>query len=173
VPDDLFDATVRTVRRCRLPNGAYAYSAPVLPPHLRLESINQVKGSLGRIQVCNLALLRAEGDLPDGAIEEGIDQFFRHHRFLDAGRNKPIPHEAYYGVAAYFYLFGHYYAASVIETLPPEARKPYEAKLRHHVLKCRQKDGAFWDFWVASSTKAYGTAFSILALSRTLSEDDR
>ena len=171
VPDELFDATVRLVQHTRLPNGAYDYGAAAIPRHLRLESINQVKGSLGRIQVCNLALLRAGGELPEGAVQEGIDQFFRYHRFLDAGRNKPIPHEAYYAVAAYFYLFGHYYASSIIETLPPETRAPYEAKLRFHIMKCRQKDGAFWDFWIASTTKNYGTAFSILALSRTLHDE--
>ena len=168
VPDDLFDATVRSVRRCRLPNGGYSYDVAAVPRHLRMESINQVTGSLGRIQVCNLALLRAGGELPEGAVEEGIAQFFQHHKFLDAGRNKPIPHEAYYAVAAYFYLFGHYYASSIIETLPPADAATYGKKLRYHILKCRQPDGAFWDFWIASSTKPYGTAFSILSLARTL-----
>ncbi len=168
VPDELLDATVRSVARCRLPNGAYDYSVNAIPGHLRMESINQVKGSLGRIQVCNYALLRAGAELPPDALEVGIEQFFRHHRFLDAGRNKPIPHEAYYAVAAYFYLFGHYYASAVIESLPDDLGERYGRELRYEILKCRQKDGSFWDFWIASSTKAYGTAFSVIALARTL-----
>jgi hypothetical protein len=168
VPDKLLAATVRSVERCRQPNGAYTYSVNAFPRHLTLESINQVKGSLGRIQVGNYALYRAGAELPEGAMEEGIEQFFKHHKFLDAGRNKPIPHEAYYAVAAYFYLFGHYYAAAVIDTLPEEQRTQYGRLLRHEILKCRQKDGSFWDFWIASSTKPYGTAFSIMALAQTI-----
>lgn len=168
VPDKLLKAAVRSVERCRQPNGAYTYSVNAIPRHLRMESINQVKGSLGRIQVCNYALTRAGAELPEDAMEVGIQQFFKHHKFLDVGRNKPIPHEAYYAVAAYFYLFGHYYAAHVIDTMPEDARVRYGQLLRHEILKCRQKDGSFWDFWIASNTKPYGTAFSILSLASTV-----
>ena len=168
VPPKLFDATVRSLERCRLPNGAYTYSVGEVPPRLRLESIDQVKGSLGRIQACNLALHRAGAELPEGALEAGLDLFFKHHMFLDAGRNKPIPHEAYYAVAAYFYLFGHYYASGVIDSLPLEASRKYRDELRHHIMKCRQPDGAFWDFWIASMTKPYGTSFAILSLASTV-----
>ena len=97
---------------------------------------------------------------------------FKHHKFLDVGRNKPIPHESYYAVAAYFYLFGHYYAAAVIDTLPEEKRVRYGILLRDEILKCRQKDGSFWDFWIASTTKSYGTAFSIMALAETIERWD-
>jgi hypothetical protein len=172
VPEKHYRAAVRLVERCRLPNGAYAYSAEAIPRHLRLESIDQVKGSLGRIQVCNYALHLAGAELPAGAMEEGLELFFRHHKFLDVGRNKPIPHEAYYGVAAYFYLFAHYYAALAIEALPAESRGEWFMKLRGDILKCRQKDGSFWDFWIASCTKPYGTAFSIMALARTLEKTE-
>jgi len=168
VPQKYLQAAVRAVERCRLPNGAYSYSVNAIPRHMRLESINQVKGSLGRIQVCNYALHRAGVELPEGTMEEGLELFFRHHKFLDVGRNKPIPHEAYYAVAAYFYLFAHYYAAFVIETLPEGAQAEWSMKLRREIMKCRQKDGSFWDFWIASTTKPYGTAFSIMALGRTL-----
>jgi len=173
VPGKVLDAAVRTVERCRLPNGAYSYSANAFPRHLRMESINQVKGSLGRIQVCNHALFRAGSPLPDNAMEQGIEQFFRHHMFLDLARNKPIPHEGYYAVAAYFYMFGHYYASHVIESLTEsESVKEWKTKLRYALLKCTQEDGSQWDFWVASSTKPYGTAFAIMALGRTLDKGE-
>ncbi len=167
VPDKAFDAAVRAVERSRMPNGAFSYSINAIPRHLRLESINQVKGSLGRIQVCNYALNRAGAELPPDATVHGLDVLFKHHKFLDVGRNKPIPHEAYYAVAAYFYLFAHYYAAFQIESLPDDVRHEYALQLRHEVLKVRQQDGAFWDFWIASTTKPYGTAFAIMALART------
>ncbi len=168
VDEKVLAAAVRAVARARLPNGAYDYDVAAVPRHFRLESINQVKGSLGRIQIGNVALRRAGAELPDGAVEEGLEQFFRHHKFLDVARNKPIPHEAYYANAAYFYLFGHYYAGcALLETRDPR-RPGWAVRLRREVLKCQQDDGSMWDFWIAHNTKAYGTAFGVLALAKTL-----
>lgn len=172
VDEKVLQAAVRAVERSRLPNGAYDYDVNAVPRHFRLESINQVKGSLGRIQVGNVAIRKAGGALPDGAIEEGLDLFFRHHKFLDVARNKPIPHEAYYANAAYFYLFGHYYAGEALEQTTDPRRPEWAARLRHEVLKCQQQDGSMWDFWIASDTKAYGTAFGVMTLAKTLTVSD-
>ena len=109
--DKLLDTAVRALEVTRLPSGAYDYGLAPSPRHLTMESINQIKGSLGRIQVGNLALYRAGKDVTLEDIEWGLEQFVKHHKFLRVARNKPIPHEAYYANAAYFYLFAHYYAA--------------------------------------------------------------
>jgi hypothetical protein len=84
------------------------------------ESINEIKGSLGRIQACNWARRRA-GDkrVTDEEIRKGLEAFFAEHRFLDAARMKPVPHEAWYFNAAYFYFFGHYHAARSRSTSSP------------------------------------------------------
>jgi len=174
VDDKVLRAGVRAILRCRQPNGAYLYSVDAAPRHLRMESINQVKGSLGRIQVCNYALLRAGEEIPPEDLQRGVEEFFRHHKFLHVARNKPIPHEAYYANAAYFYLFGHYYAAHAISELPEGASAQWKKKLREPLLESQQKDGSIWDFWIAGTTKPYGTSFGIMALARTLTpaEDD-
>lgn len=168
VDERMLAAAIRAVSRARLRNGAYDYEVVAVPRHLALESINQVKGSLGRIQVCNYALSRAGVELPATAVGDGVEQFFRHHRFLDVARNKPIPHEAWYANAAYFYLFGHYYASHTIALLPQHERGRWFRELRRDVMKCQQDDGSMWDFWIAANTKAYGTAFGIMALGRSL-----
>ncbi len=168
VDEKLIQTAVRAVEVCKLPNGAYAYTVSPTPPHLRLESIDQVKGSLGRIQVCNVARLCGGSEVPADEIEWGLGQFFEHHKFLDVARNKPIPHEAFYANAAYFYLFGHYYAAHAIESLPEERRGKWARQLREPILKTQQADGSMWDFWIAGTTKAYGTAFGVMSLGRTL-----
>lgn len=170
VDDKVFNGAVKAIEACRLPTGAYTYNIEPRPSRgsLMLESIDNVRGSLGRIQVCNYALTRAGAKLPEGALTKGLDLFFEHHKFLDVARNKPIPHEAYYANAAYFYLFGHYYASRVLELLPPEERARYRDRLRTEIMKCQQSDGATWDFWIANCTKPYGTSFSVLGLSHTL-----
>jgi len=156
------------VERCRLPNGAFTYSNDVINQPGNSEFINNVKGSLGRIQVCHLAMLRAGSKISKEQIRWGLDQFFEHHKFLDVGRMKPIPHEAYYAVAGYFYFFGHYYAGRLLETLPPNERAEYAPRLQKEILKTIESDGAMWDFYISSNTRPYGTSFGIMTLGSTL-----
>jgi len=172
IDEKVYEAALVALEKTRMPSGAYEYDIRALPRPLRLESINQVKGSLGRIQVCNLALYRAGRDVTVDDLVWGLEQFVKHHKFLDVARNKPIPHEAYYANAAYFYLFAHYYAAQVLEVLPAEKRAIFAPAIQSGVLKARQQDGAFWDFWIASNTKAYGTAFGTMTLERTVEGED-
>lgn len=167
VSDKIYDAAIRAVEYSRLPNGAYDYDVNAIPRHMRLESINQVKGSLGRIQVGNLALYRAGGSVTLEDVETGLEQFVKHHKFLAVARNKPIPHEAYYANAAYFYLFAHYYAAQANQLLPEEKRARFAPHIQAGILEDQQKDGSMWDFWIANSTKSYGTAFGVMGLDHT------
>jgi hypothetical protein len=170
--EKVYRAGVRAVLRARLPNGAYNYDVSAVPRHMRMESINQVQGSLGRIQVCNLALYRAGETITQTDLVWGLEQFVKHHKFLDVARNKPIPHEAYYANAAYFYLFAHYYAAQVLQVLPEKKRQQFAPHVQAGILSARQKDGAIWDFWIANNTKPYGTAFGIMGLVKTLEGSD-
>ncbi|HET6204211.1 MAG TPA: hypothetical protein VFI25_15575 [Planctomycetota bacterium] len=168
VPEKVMEGSVRAVKRCRLPSGAYSYSVMAIPYSRGMEWIDEVKGSLSRIQVCNLALLRAGEAVPVEERRRGLELFFEHHRFLDVALHKPIPHEAYYFNSGYFYLFGHYYAAELIATLPAAERAAYWGRLQREILKTQEGDGGMWDFWISSHTKPYGTSFGILALGRSI-----
>jgi len=168
VEDKVFNAGVKAVEHSRLPNGAYDYEVRAVTRHMRMESINQVKGSLGRIQVCNLALYRAGSDVVKAEeLRVGLEEFVKHKKFLDVARFKPIPHEAYYANAAYFYMFAHYYAARVLQTLPAEERDKFAPHVQAGILDSRQKDGSMWDFWIASNSKAWGTAFGTMGLNES------
>ncbi|MFN0206103.1 MAG: hypothetical protein ACKVS6_07280 [Planctomycetota bacterium] len=168
VDADLIEKAVMAVENSRLPNGAYTYSVEAIPDPSRLEGIDTTKGSLGRIQVCNLALLRGGRKVTTEQLKKGLNEFFEHHKFLDVGRMKPIPHEAYYAVAGYFYFFGHYYASRVLTALPEKERAAYIGDLRKHIIKTIEGDGSMWDFYISSHTRAYGTSFGIMTLGATL-----
>ena len=158
------------IRRCRLANGAYGYSIDPIPA-MHLEYINNVKGSLSRIQACNYALLRAgANDVSRADVLAGLDQFFEHHRFLDVARKKPIPHEAYYYNSGYFYFFGHFYAARLLDLLDPADRARYAARLAREIVKTVEPDGSMWDYYMCSYGSCYGTAFGMSTLTRTLPE---
>ncbi|MCZ6596475.1 MAG: hypothetical protein O7B99_02435 [Planctomycetota bacterium] len=153
------------VARCALPNGAYEYDLNPIPRISGGEHINRTKGSLGRIQVCNWGR-RAVGDkkITDDRLREGLDSFFTHHRFLDVARMRPIPHEAYYANAGYFYMFGHYYAAEAINLLEPDEREAWHAKLRPHVIKTQRSDGSTSDFLKSRNQLTACTAYLALTL---------
>lgn len=161
----VLERAARYVERCALPTGAYEYDLNPVPRITGGEHINRVKGSLGRIQVCNWARARS-GDpkLTAERLAEGLDAFFEHHKFLDVARMRPIPHEAYYANAGYFYFFGHYYAALAIELLPEAEREAYRAKLRPHLIKTLRESGSTSDFLASSYLITASTSFLILAL---------
>lgn len=176
-PDrSMLERAVRAIRRCRLPTGAYTYSLDIVSTPGHSEGINNIKGSLGRIQVCNLVLFRAAKagfqtpgrEIDVEMLREGLEHFFREHRFLDIARGRPIPHEAYYANAAYFYFFGHYYAAKVIGELPEADRAKYWERFQREVVKTQEADGSMWDYPMNSYGKPYGTAFAVLALQESL-----
>jgi hypothetical protein len=166
LPDGLMEPGLRAIERCRLPSGAFTYTVEAIPSPGRLESLDNVKGATGRIQVCNLALLRGGRDVPVDARVRGLEQFFENHRFLEIGRRRPIPHEAYYQIAGYFYFFGHYYAAEVIASLPAERREPYASKLLRIVIDTQEADGSMTDYVMHDYPRPYGTAYGLLALQR-------
>ncbi len=170
VDDGMLRRAVAAVRRCRLPNGAYTYSVQAITHPRRLGSIDRINGSLGRIQVCNLALRMAGEEVDAERLRTGLGHFFREHRFLDVATHKPVPHEAYYQNSGYFYFFGHYYAAGVIALLPVEDQRQCWPRLQHEIIKMQQRDGSMWDYDHHAYDRPYGTAYGVLTLARSLRE---
>lgn len=165
VEDHVLRAATEYVRLARLPSGAYAYDLRPIPRDFTGANIDNIKGSLGRIQTCNWALREAGAkEITDDVARQGLGWFFEHHKFLDVARWKPVPHESYYANAGYFYFFGHYHAAQLINTLPVAEREAWHAKLRPHVIKTQWADGSDSDFPGSFYSWTYGTSFAILTL---------
>src|SRR5262249_7515994 len=134
----------------RKPDGSYLYFATnngnAAPPALMLE-INQLPGSLGRVQACNLAL-RLWGDeyITDDVLKTWLDHLIARNGWLDLGRKKPIPHESFAKVAGYFYYYGHYYAGLCLGQLPARERSFYQDHLAHIIMERQEADGSWFDF---------------------------
>ena len=96
--------------------------------------------------------------------------FIVHWAWLDKRRAQNGTHIPPWGIAPYYFYYAHYYAAQVYELLPPEERGSFAPFIQAGILKARQKDGAMWDFWIASNSKPYGTAFGTLGLGHTEDE---
>jgi hypothetical protein len=171
VDQKMVDRAVRIINRCRLPNGAYTYRVRNVP-NLNSEYIDQVKGSLSRIPVCQIALLMSGQEIPLDDRRFGLAHFFRDHKFLEIAMHKPIPHEAYYANSGYFYMYGHYYAALVIEGMPSADQSEYWPKLQHEIIKIQQEDGSIWDYDMHRYDRPYGVAFGLMALGRSLQAEE-
>ena len=165
IPDRLVTRAKASILRQRYPDFSYAYGEYLrFRPQL---GINRPGGSLGRSQVCNLAM-KHWGDplVTDAVLTTWLDRLFARNGWLDIGRKRPIPHESWFQVAGYFFYYGHYYAALCIEQLPTDKRGPYQDHSAQVLLSLQEKDGSWWDYPLYDYHQAYGTGFALMSLAR-------
>ncbi|MHC4834242.1 MAG: prenyltransferase/squalene oxidase repeat-containing protein [Planctomycetota bacterium] len=156
---------VAVLERLRLPSGAYVYGtyAQFRPT----ANFNMVPGSIGRSQPCNLALHLA-GVLSTEDLRAGVEALRRDHRYLQIGKGRPRPHEAYYQTSGYYYFYGHHYAAEAIALLPDPPRRELNDWMLEVIVGVQNPDGSWLDFPMYGYGKPYGTAFALLTLERCL-----
>jgi hypothetical protein len=164
-PDPLAKKAVASILRQRYPDFSYAYGE-YLKYRPRLD-INRPGGSLGRSQVCNLAL-RLYGDehVIDEVLETWLNRLFARNGWLSIGRKRPVPHDSDFGVAGYFYYYGHFYAALCIEELPKDERAYFYDHLARILMPLQEKDGSWWDYPLYDYHQPWGTAMTVSALTR-------
>jgi len=162
---------VNTLTRCRLPDGSYTYNVKPVPTYDAGTGIDNVRGSLSRIQVGNLALWRARQAGYSSSMEvkeaaRGLGLLFREHHYLDVARGRPMPHEAYHYNSGYFYFFGHYYAGELLPHLPAQDAQRWAPALVREITKTQAADGSMFDFYMNSYGRPYGVAYGVAALLR-------
>lgn len=136
-----------------------------------MRGINRPGGSLGRTQCCNCALrMWGDASITDNVVKNWLYRLYVRNGWLDIGRKRPVPHEAWMQVAGYFYYFGHYYAAISLEQLPVDERQPFKPLLAKLMLDRQEKNGSWWDYPLYDYHRPYGTAFALMTLRRCLEE---
>jgi hypothetical protein len=164
-PEKLVRRAVEATEAQMLPDFSYLYGSYLKWQPRR--AVNRPGGSLGRSQACNLAL-RLWGDerITDAVLEEWIDRLIVRNGWLELGRKRPIPHESFFQVAGYFYFYGHYYAARVLEVLPAEVAEGYRGNLARIILDVQDADGSWWDYPLYDYHQPYGTGYALMTLHR-------
>ena len=164
-PESLVRRGVELTEEQRLPDFSYLYGT-----YLRWEprmGINRPGGSLGRSQACNLALrLWGDEQVTDAVLEEWLDRLVVRNGWLELGRKRPIPHESFFSVAGYFYFYGHYYAARVLDVLPGDVAAAYRGNLARIILDVQDADGSWWDYPLYDYHQPYGTGYALMTLHR-------
>jgi hypothetical protein len=151
------------VERMRIPNGAYLYStghqfSPLWDPNLP-------RGSLGRSQSGDNALFTWGRTITAETLRNQLDYFFKDHNFIEIGRGRQFPHEAWYATAPYYYYFGHYYASRNVLGLPKDLQPQYGDRLAEFTALGQYDDGSFWDYPLYGYHKPYGTGYGVIILS--------
>jgi hypothetical protein len=164
LPQKMVARAIENLERSRLPDGAFLYG-DYLKYRPRM-GINMIKGSACRTPACEYALRLFGEKVTDAEYEKGLEELlFRQACFQKVALRRPIPHESWYSVSGYFYLYGHAYAAYVIESLPKEKQGRYWKALVEAAKACREPDGSYWDYPLYSYHKPYGTAYALMVLS--------
>lgn len=167
IPAGVTQPAVDSVVRQRYPDFAYAYGEYL--KYMPRRDINRPAGSLGRSQACNLAL-RMYGDelVSDKVLETWLDRLIARNGWLSMSRKRNYPgqspHYADFGVAGYFYYYGHYYAALCTAELPADQQPFYQKHLANILLPLQEKDGSWWDYILYDYHQQYGTSMAISTL---------
>ncbi len=167
LPAEMLRKALNSVARCETGIKAFTYgelwrNSPMLT------SVNHLKGAACRGPVCLDALACFDRPAKPERYRHALKALLVDHaRFQIAGLRRPMPHESHYGVSGYFYLYGHYYAALLLERLDATDRAHFDPLLERATLLTRQPDGSFWDYPLYSYHKPYGTAYALLILART------
>jgi len=157
IPGEVLDRTRKVLLGSRNDTGAFAYSGPD-----RDGRPAQLPGSIARSAACEtaLSLLGLERTKES---EAALNAFYEHWDELEKRRKKTGTHKPPYGVAPYYFYYGHRYVAQAIYRLPEEKQPEHLKKFTAILMKTRDEDGT-WNDRVFEQSKAYGTAMSVLAL---------
>lgn len=168
-PERIVRRAIAATKRQQKSDFSYLYGEYLQYQPMR--GINRPGGSLGRSQCCNLALrLWGDDKITDNVVKNWLYRLYVRNGWLDIGRKRPVPHEAWMQVAGYFYYYGHYYAALSLELLPESDRPAYRPLLAKLMVDRQEKDGSWWDYPLYDYHQPYGTAYALLTLKRCQSE---
>lgn len=162
VPDDILKRSRKVLEGSRLKSGAFVYSGTTRGARDPDGEKTVLPGAIARSPVSETTLTLLGGGSIE-AVRASLAAFHEHWGELEKRRKKTGTHVPPYGVAPYYFYYGHRYAAQAIEALPPEERAAQRDRLLEVILRTRDADGT-WNDRVFERSRNFGTAMVVLAL---------
>lgn len=167
VADEVLDRALDALDRARSQAGGYAYGAPGKSqnevPAEKLSMMDKVPGSAARATAVESTLLLAGRGDPQ-RLQQAVERFFAHWDDLAVRKSQTGTHVQPYGIAPYYFLYGHLYAAQAIELLPDAAVKDsLRLRMRAVLARSRDADGS-WNDRHFDRSAGYGTAMAVLTM---------
>jgi hypothetical protein len=124
--------------------------------------MDKLPGAIARMSAVETTLLLAgRGD--QARLRRAVEAFFEHWIQLERRRKQSGTHVQPYGVAPYYFVYGHYYVAQAIERIDdPELRTASRERLLA-VLAGIQEDEGGWNDRVFPRSRNFGTAMCMMA----------
>ncbi len=161
VPADVIERGLDFLETTRTTAGSVVYSGSSTP-RSDLRSGDATPGAVGRMcSVEATLLLGGRGSVIHA--RGAVDAFINHWQWLEARRQKTGTHVPPYGVAPYYFMFAHFYAAQCVELLPEVERGEYRRRINTLLFSVREENGS-WNDRVFERSAAYGTAMAISAI---------
>jgi len=135
--------------------GSFAYAG-------QLQGEVPMPGSSARAAIAELCLFRA-GRSSEARLRAAVHGFFDGWDDLFERKSQQGTHEGPYGIAPYYFYFGHTYAALAIEHLRDGTNASERDQLLDLLWRTRRGDGS-WNDRIFPRTSSYSTAMSALAL---------
>ena len=155
VDEDMVERALDALEACRTEAVSYAYSGKARGEVL-------MPGSSARSACAELALYKA-GRSDADELRKAVVGFFEGYDDLLVRKSQQGTHVGKYGIAPYYFFFGHTYVALAIEELPEAERDAHRAELRRLIWSTRNDDGS-WNDRVFPRTASYSTAMILQAL---------
>ena len=157
IPAEVFSRSVEILKTSRKEGGVFPYTGTSSRRDTQAGSIAR-----GPVSEATLEML---GNGNPSTLKSAIDSFHKNWDELEKRRKKTGTHLPPHGIAPYYFYYGHRYVAQAIRMLPPETQDEEFEKFRAVLMKTIDPDTT-WNDRVFEQSKAYGTAMSLLALSR-------
>jgi len=154
VPQRELDKALDALESCRTEEGVIAYNSGGGMPKL--------PGAIARTPVTESVLYAADRTSLE-EIESSIESFFEHWNELEVRRKQTGTHIPPYGVAPYYFYYGHYYASVAIEMLPEKERPKWRTKYLETLISVREDSGG-WNDRVFPRSEAFGTSMALLSM---------
>lgn len=152
VPKKLFEKAATALKSTRNTKGTFGYGSG--------EQGDNVKGSAGRMPMCEMALYFAgESDLDQ--VAKALEAFVKNINYLLMVR-KSDNHADSYRNAGFFFFHDFYPATEAAKLLKEDKKKEYKKKLLEILLSISEIDGAFIDSHEMG--RSFGTAMALLSL---------
>ncbi len=161
VPEDTLARARRYLEGARTDTGSFVYSGPSASRDPQ-DPFALLPGAIARAPACETTLLLLGGGSV-AAVRASLEAFHTHWEELHKRWKKQGTHVGPYGVAPYYFCFGHRYAAQAIQMLPEKERQKERERLSALIMKTRDDDGT-WNDRVFPRSRNYGTSMIVLAL---------
>lgn len=159
VDPELVERALDALESARTDSGTYVYAGEGKGEKGERAA---AEGNCARAAVVEVAL-RLHGRSSPERLRAAVDQFVAHWEWLEKRRAKNGTHVPPFGIAPYYFYFGHEYAALAVEFLPEQDRAAARSSVRELLARTRAEDGT-WNDRVFARSANYGTAAALRTL---------